>query len=149
MPMPANTPSQSYSNHVRRLPAPYVAACLVLALAAAGALAEIVLRPSILAAALLLAVAAAGIFAWYVRINALIVQNRVIRLEERLRLARLLPAELAGRIDELDIRQLVALRFASDGELVELVRAVLDGRLVGADAIKRAVRDWRGDWLRV
>jgi len=121
----------------------------MLALAAVGALAEIVRRPSILTAALLLAVAAAGIFAWYVRINALIVQNRVIRLEERLRLARLLPDDLRARIEELDPRQLVALRFASDGELVELVRAVLDRRLVGADAIKRAVRDWRADGLRV
>lgn len=147
--MPSNTPPQSYANHVRRLPAPYVAACLMLGLAALGALAEIILRPSILSAAVLLAVAAGGIFAWYVRVNALIVQNRVIRLEERLRLARLLPAELAGRIEELETRQLVALRFASDAEIGELVRGVLDGRLADPDAIKRAVGDWRADWLRV
>ena len=147
--MPSNTPPQSYANHVRRLPVPYVAACLLLALAAVGALAEIVMRPSILSGAVLVAVAASGIFAWYLRINALIVQNRVIRLEERLRLERLLPDELRSRIDELDTRQLVALRFAGDGELVELVRGVLEGRLDGPDAIKRAVRDWRADWLRV
>ena len=147
--MPPTVAPQSYSNHVRRLPLPYVGACVLLAFAAPGAIVEVALRPSILAGVVLLLAAAAGVFAWYVRVNALIVQNRVIRLEERLRLARLLPAELAGRVDELDVRQLVALRFASDGELVELVRAVLDRRLVGADAIKRAVRDWRADGLRV
>lgn len=147
--MPPTVAPQSYSNHVRRLPLPYVGACVLLAIAALAAIVEVALRPSILAGVVLLLAAAAGIFAWYVRINALIVQNRVIRLEERLRLARLLPDELRGRIDELDPRQLVALRFASDGELVELVRGVLEGRFADGDAIKRSVRDWRADWLRV
>jgi hypothetical protein len=128
---------------------PYVGACSLLAIAAVGAVVEAVLRPSILSAVAVLLAGAAGILAWYVRINALVVQNRVIRLEERLRLARLLPEELRSRVEELDTRQLVALRFASDAELPELVRAVLDGRLASGDAIKRAVRDWRADWLRV
>lgn len=147
--MPPTVPPQSYASHVRRLPLPYVGACVLLALAALGALAELARRPSIPAAVALLLVAAAGILAWYVRINALVVQNRVIRLEERLRLARLLPEPLRARIDELDTRQLVALRFASDGELAELVRGVLEGRFEDARAIKRAVREWRADWLRV
>lgn len=147
--MPPTVAPQSYSNHVRRLPLPYVGACVLLAFAAPGAIVEVALRPSILAGVVLLLAAAAGVLAWYVRVNALIVQNRVIRLEERLRLARLLPAELAGRIEELDTRQLVALRFGSDGEVAELVRGALEGRLADADAIKRSVRDWRADWLRV
>lgn len=147
--MPPTVPPQSYSNHVRRLPRPYVGACVLLAIAALGAIVEVALSPSILAGAVLLLAAASGIFAWYVRINALVVQNRVIRLEERLRLARLLPDELRARIDEIDPRHLVALRFASDAELPELVRGVLDGRLPDGDAIKRAVRAWRADWMRV
>lgn len=147
--MPPTVPPQTYSNHVRRLPMPYLGACVLLAIAALGAVVEVVLRPSLLGAVAVLLAGCAGIFAWYVRINALVVQNRVIRLEERLRLARLLPEELRSRIEELDSRQLVALRFASDAELPELVRAVLDGRLATGDSIKRAVRDWRADWLRV
>jgi hypothetical protein len=83
------------------------------------------------------------------RVFALGVQDRVIRLEERLRLERLLPADLRPRVGELDTGDLVALRFASDAELPELVRAVLDGRLRGRDAIKRAIRDWRPDYCRI
>src|SRR6185503_7651469 len=77
------------------------------------------------------------------RMFALSVQDRVIRLEERLRLERLLPAELRARIPELEIPQLVALRFASDGELTELVRAVLSERIHDRREIKRRIRDWR------
>jgi hypothetical protein len=78
----------------------------------------------------------------------LTVQNRVIRLEERLRLARLLPADLQGRIEELTVGQLVALRFASDGELVELTRKVLTEGITDKKAIKSMVTTWRPDHLR-
>ncbi|GLC24174.1 DUF6526 family protein [Roseisolibacter agri] len=82
------------------------------------------------------------------REQALAVQNRVIRLEMALRLARVLPADLAARIDELRVGQLIGLRFASDAELPALVRQCLAGELRGADAVKRAVRDWQPDTLR-
>ena len=67
----------------------------------------------------------------------------MIRLEERLRLERLLPADLRGRIPELTTAQLVALRFASDGELAELVRAVFAEKLVDRRAIKQRIRRHR------
>lgn len=86
--------------------------------------------------------------AFYGRIFALTVQDRVIRLEMRLRMERVLPADLRGRIAEFSVGQLVSLRFASDAELPELARKVLDGRIEDRKAIKRMVRDWQADWLR-
>lgn len=83
------------------------------------------------------------------RRGAIVVQDRLIRLEERLRLARLLPRELAARVDELTVRQLVGLRFASDEEVPELARRALAGELRNDEAIKRAIRAWRPDELRV
>jgi hypothetical protein len=76
------------------------------------------------------------------------VQDRVIRLEERMRLATLLPAEARGRIDDLSTAQLVALRFASDEEVVALVQRCLSGELTKGDQIKREIRTWRPDYAR-
>jgi dolichyl-phosphate-mannose--protein O-mannosyl transferase len=86
--------------------------------------------------------------ALYGRMFAMTVQDRVIRLEMRLRLERLLAADLRSRIPEFSVGQLVALRFASDAELPELARKVLDGKIEDRKAIKRMVRDWQADWLR-
>lgn len=83
------------------------------------------------------------------RAYALTVQNRVIRLEERLRLQRLLPDDLRARIDELRTTQLIALRFCADDELSEMTRAILSGELHGRKDIKRRIKNWRSDWLRV
>jgi hypothetical protein len=88
------------------------------------------------------------LLAWYTRVFPLKVQDRVIRLEERLRLARLLPPDLATRISELRPGQLLALRFASDEEIPELTRAVLDEKIQGREEIKKRIRQWRPDHLR-
>jgi hypothetical protein len=85
---------------------------------------------------------------FYARIFALTVQDRVIRLEMRLRLAEVLPAELRPRIPEFSVAQLVALRFASDAELPVLARKVLEEKLADRKAIKRLIRDWQADYLR-
>ena len=84
----------------------------------------------------------------YGRIFALTVQDRVIRLEMRLRMERVLPAELRGRIGEFSVGQLVSLRFAGDGELVELARKVLEGKIEDRKTIKQMVKDWQADLLR-
>jgi hypothetical protein len=76
------------------------------------------------------------------------VQDRLIRLEMRLRLERILPAELKARISELPVRHLVALRFASDAELPGLVREVLDRKLTRPKDIKLKVHDWQADHQR-
>jgi hypothetical protein len=79
---------------------------------------------------------------------ALTVQDRVIRMEMRMRLQQALPPELRARINDLTPRQLVALRFASDAEMGVLVREVLEGRLKTPKEIKLRVKEWQADWLR-
>ena len=84
---------------------------------------------------------------WYIRAFPVAVQDRVIRLEERLRLARLAP-DLATRFESITPGQWAALRFASDAELPALAGEVLAGRLTKPDDIKRAVKTWRADHMR-
>jgi len=87
-------------------------------------------------------------FAISIRSQILRVQDRVIRLEMRLRLRESLPADLASRAAHLPVRQLIALRFASDDELPTLVRDVVDGKVVTPNDIKQKIREWQADHLR-
>lgn len=89
-----------------------------------------------------------ALVALYARLFALSVQNRVIHLEMRLRLQQLLPPELRSRIPEFTVNQLVALRFASDGELPALARRVLDEKLNDRKAVKKMIQRWEPDYLR-
>jgi len=139
---------QSYSNHARFFPlfhffaAPILIANLLWTLwLIARAPSPMTVWNAIVAAALVGGLTAA-------RLMALKVQDRVIRLEMRLRLREVLPADLQARIPELTPQQLTGLRFASDGELPDLVRRVLARSLKNATDIKKAVTDWQGDYLR-
>lgn len=93
-------------------------------------------------------VLAIGIFAlvWSARIMVLAVQDRVIRIEMRLRLRELSVPDTD--IKRITVRQFVGLRFASDAELPELVQRVLKGELTEQKAIKAAITDWQADWQR-
>jgi uncharacterized membrane protein YciS (DUF1049 family) len=91
---------------------------------------------------------AVAVFAVCARLFATKVQDRVIRLEERLRYERLLPAELKPRIGEFTVNQLVSLRFASDAELPGLARKVLEDKMDGRKAIKQLIKNWKPDYLR-
>ena len=84
----------------------------------------------------------------YARLFALAVQDRLIRLEERLRYERVLSEELRWRADELTVNQFVALRFASDDELPSLMKKVLDEKMSERKAIKQLIKNWRPDYLR-
>ncbi len=83
------------------------------------------------------------------RSQALKVQDRLIRLEERLRYREVLSAELSSRASELSLSQLIALRFAADDELSDLFRRACDRELATPKEIKLAVKNWRGDYHRV
>lgn len=85
---------------------------------------------------------------WYIRAFPITVQDRLIRLEMRLRMERLCPGDVMARFGDFTPAQLVALRFAGDGELPDLARRVLEGTLVSGAAIKAQIRDWQPDTLR-
>ena len=76
-------------------------------------------------------------------------QDRIIRLEERLRFEKILPADLRGRVDDLSAEQMIGLRFAPDDEVPDLTRRALSGELKTRADIKRQIRNWRADHLRV
>ena len=92
--------------------------------------------------------AALVVLVFQARLFALAVQDRVIRLEERLRYEYVLPADLRARCGELGIGQIVSLRFASDAELPVLARKVLDEKLTERKAIKQLIKNWKPDYLR-
>ncbi len=139
---------QNLKNHSRTDPMfhgfLFIGALILLGFAIYGLIKE----PNVLGAVRVFAVLWAIVLMFKVRLYALKVQDRVIRLEERLRLAELLPGALQSRIVELDEPQLIALRFASDGEVAALVQQTLDGKWDGKQ-IKGAVKVWRPDFFRV
>lgn len=143
------TKSQTYANHKRVYPLFHLFLSPVLIANFMLQLAEAIREPSLRSAwAAVVAAALYGV-AFAARHMALILQNRLISLEQRLRLAQILPEDLRGRVGELKLGQLIALRFASDAELPDLTRRCLAGEFARNDDIKRAVRDWRRDTLRV
>ena len=145
--MSENAP-QSYASHRKFVPGFHFVTFGILAINLGWRLWQ-AFRAFSFESALGAAVAAALVLlAWYARIFVLTVQDRVIRLEERLRVERLLPADLRDRCAGLTKSQLIALRFASDEELPELVNAILDGSITGREEIKKRVRNWRPDHLR-
>ena len=93
--------------------------------------------------------AALVVLTFLVRLNSLKVQDRLIRLEEKIRYQQILSPALLAQTSALTTRQIVALRFASDRELEELVSAVLAGKFSKTGEIKRAIKDWRADTFRV
>jgi hypothetical protein len=141
-------PEQTFKKHARWLPLFHFFVMPILAVNVFVAAWTVVRGPGLAATwGLVLAI---GLLAlgFVSRTQALTVQNRVIRLEMRLKLRGLLPPDLQPRINELTHRQLVALRFASDAELPDLVREVLAGKLATSKDIKMRVRNWQADWLR-
>lgn len=87
--------------------------------------------------------------AFAARVMALTVQDRLIRLEETVRLQHCLPDDLRARIGELSASQLIALRFCGDeNELTSLTRSILNGELKGREDIKKSIKTWKPDNLR-
>lgn len=139
---------QNFKNHMRFLP-PYhfVVGPILLVnfVHATWQLTKLQDWPTILGALVALALVMLFFFA---RFMVMIVQDRVIRLEERQRMERLLPADLKGRIESFSIDQLVSLRFAPDAELPALARTVLEKGMTDRKEIKQMITSWRADYLR-
>jgi len=141
--------TQTFSTHRRFIPAFHFFALPVLLINMFVAAFQFWRDPrGINAWAVLVAIALAIGISWS-RFMPLRAQDRIIRLEERTRLERLLPGDLRGRIGELTERQLIAIRFAPDNEVPDLTRRALSGELKSPGDIKRAIKDWRGDYFRV
>jgi len=144
----SDAPEQTFANHRRYDPLFHVVTFGVFAATLLISLWTLIRTPSWAAAGCAVWNAAFLILFFKVRLYALRVQDRVIRLEERLRLATLLPEPLKARIGELTESQLIGLRFAGDGEAADLVKAALDEKL-GSEEIKKRIKSWRADTFRV
>ena len=139
---------QNLSNHARRDPPFHFFILPVFAITVVVTLVNLAMHPG-LHSACLVVLALAGMAAVFkIRLYALKLQDRIIRLEERLRLAILLDKPLRARMGELSESQLVALRFASDAELPALAASALANKLSNTE-IKKAVGQWRPDYWRV
>ena len=139
---------QTFKNHTRILPPFHFFVMPVLLGYVLNACRHLWLAPSPSTGFGVLVAAALLMTALLSRMQAITVQDRLIRLEMRLRLRTLLPADLQSRINDLTPKQLVGLRFASDSELPELVGEVLEGRLEKQVDIKKRVKNWQADHLR-
>jgi hypothetical protein len=139
---------QTFSNHARFDPPFHFFAIPVMAITLVIVIWNLIKNPSFPLAWGVVFMLALIVVSLKSRIYALKAQDRVIRLEERLRLSMLLPEPLRARVLELTEGQLVALRFASDGEVSSLVEKTLAGNLPGAE-IKKAIVIWRPDYYRV
>ena len=139
---------QTYKSHTRFLPPFHFFVIPVLLINFLNEIRHVIQDPTRHTAWVVIVAAALLMLGFLARIQALTVQDRVIRLEERMRLRQLLPTELHQHIETLTPRQLVALRFASDAELAELVRDVVGGKCTTQKEIKARVKTWRPDWLR-
>jgi hypothetical protein len=139
---------QNFENHARFLPPFHFFVAPVLLINVGWSIYRVIHAFSPGTVIGLLVALALLVLAFAARIMALTVQDRVIRLEMRLRLLEVLPAELRARIPEFSTSQLVALRFAGDAELPELARKVLQDNLNDRKAIKKLIRNWQPDFLR-
>jgi hypothetical protein len=140
---------QTYANHRRWHPPFHFFVMPVLVINFIWSIVDCVMDPGWNQARWIVVSAALVGLVFLARTNALKVQDRVIRLEEKLRYQQLLPADLAGQAAALRVGQIIALRFASDQELEGLAREVLGGRLTKSSEIKKAIKNWRGDTFRV
>jgi len=140
--------NQSYSNHAKFRPLFHFSALPILLINAIVMIVQAVKHPE--GMMIWQAVVWLFVFLWAFdnRGSILTVQDRVIRDEMRMRLERVLGAGAKGTIDSLTHEHMIGLRFASDKELPALVERVKKGELADRKAIKKAVQEWQGDFLR-
>jgi hypothetical protein len=142
----ANT--QSLQNHARFDPLVHFFIIPVFFFTSVWQIYRLVREPSLESAWLVVLSLALLMAGFKIRLYSLKVQDRVIRLEERLRLSLLLSEPLRSRINDLTAGQLVAIRFASDAEVPGLVEKAVAGKMAPTD-IKKEIVNWRPDYFRV
>jgi hypothetical protein len=140
--------AQTYANHTRRDPLFHFLVLPVFLVTLVASIWHAFKYPSLHSAWVAVIALTLLLLAFQVRLYALKVQDRVIRLEETLRMKHLLPTDLQARIGELSPKQFVGLRFADDSELADRTREALDQHLNG-EAIKKRIQIWRPDTFRV
>ena len=145
--MPTQPAPQTFANHRRSRPL-YVVVYFILFLNILWTANRAVTAPSVDSVLAALTAVAIGLVSYYARVFSLVVQDRVIRLEMRLRLREVSPAALHARLHEFTPRQLIAMRFASDAELPVLAERVLRDNIHDSRAIKELITSWTPDHLR-
>ncbi len=139
---------QTYANHRRLEPLQHFIVTPILLITWIASLFSLWKQPSLQAFLMMVLALTLLLMALQTRRYALQVQDRLIRLEETLRMQRLLSPDLLGRLGALSPQQFVGLCFAADEELAERVREALDQRLT-VEVIKKRIRSWRPDTFRV
>jgi Family of unknown function (DUF6526) len=139
---------QNFENHTKFVPAFHFVVLPILAINLGWSIYRVAHTFSGDSVVSLLVAVALILLAFTARLFALAVQDRVIRLEMQLRMQQIFPADMRSRIPQFTVSQLVALRFASDAELAELARKVLDEKLADRTTIKKLIRDWQPDLYR-
>ena len=143
------TEPQNFENHGRYVPGYHFFLSAVLLVNLVVRVVETIRHPGWMNAWTIVMAAAFILMWWYLREFPKRAQDRVIRLEERLRLGRLLPPDYRPRLNEFTTSQLIALRFASDEELPTLAVRVLTEGVTSRRAIKEMIQQWRADHLRM
>jgi hypothetical protein len=144
----ATTP-QTFSNHTRWQPPIHFFVLPVMLINVFWAVIVFVKDPNWNSGWWIIVSLALLVLVFFVRLNPLKAQDRIIRLEERLRYQQVLSPAVFQQTSTLEAGQIIALRFAGDDELEELVGAVLAGKLTKTSEIKRTIRRWRADTFRV
>ena len=139
---------QTFANHGRLDPLYHLFALPIFGLSVLWSVVHFIRHPGLQSAVAFVVLTAATVVALKTRTYSLRVQDRVIRLEERLRLATLLPEPLRTRIPELTETQLIGLRFACDADLPGLCERTLSENLPRKD-IKKSIQNWRPDYWRI
>ena len=141
--------TQTYQNHVRWYPLVHFVITPIVLFNLIWQIVRLFQEPSWDRGELVLLSLGIALLSLSARFQALKAQDRVIRLEENLRYKELLSKDLAEKAMNLKTSQMIALRFASDEELPDLIERILNGEFKDNKSIKLAIKNWRGDYLRV
>jgi hypothetical protein len=140
---------QNFANHTRWHPLYHFFALPVMLINVVWSIVAFVMAPTANSGWWIVVSLALALVATFVRTYSLKVQDRLIRLEETLRYQQTLSPALALKCTALTPAQIIALRFAGDDELEELVSAAVGGKFAKTKDIKQAIKNWRADTMRV